>query len=108
MGMPEGVVNVSLRSAGVADLVLVSDMEAGKSKMEIRKELLARQARQTQYNHFHNLRALRNEVTAKKRKSRATATARPMSQRATSRVQARKAALNQPSARTAKTAAMAS
>jgi len=48
MGMPEGVVNFFLRSAGVADLVLVSDMEAGKSKMEIRKGLLARQARQTQ------------------------------------------------------------
>src|SRR6267378_3357554 len=56
----------------------------------------------------YNFRALRNEVTAKNTNKRATATARPMSQRATSRVQARSAALSQPSARTAKTAPMAS
>ncbi len=41
MGRPESVVNLSLRSAGVADLVLVSAMETGKSKMEIRKEFSA-------------------------------------------------------------------
>ena len=75
--------------------------------MEIRKECSARRA-QRRRNHDHNLRALRKEVTAKNKNSRATATASPMSQRATSRVQARNAALSQPSARTAKTAAMAS
>src|SRR6266704_2090512 len=74
---------------------------------KVRKELFAKQA-QVLRSHRHNLRALRKEVTAKNRNNRAVATAMLMSQRATSRVQARSAALSQPSARTAKTAAMAS
>src|SRR6266699_3499322 len=57
---------------------------------------------------IHGLRARRNEVTAKNTNNRATATAMAMSQRATSRVQARSAAFSQPSARTAKTAPVTS
>src|SRR5438132_13347269 len=78
-GRPESVVNLSWRSAG---LVLASDMEVGKSKMEVRKGLSARRVERRR-KHGHNLRALRKEVTEKNRNSRATATARPMSQRAT-------------------------
>jgi hypothetical protein len=36
MGMPESVVNFSLRSAGVANLVLLSGMGVEKSKLENR------------------------------------------------------------------------
>src|SRR6266478_5355237 len=57
---------------------------------------------------LYNFRALHNEVTAKNANTRATATATPTSQRAASRVHARKAAFSQPNARTAKTAAMSS
>jgi hypothetical protein len=49
-------------------------------------------------------RARRNELTAKKTNTSATATETAMSQYATSRVQARKAELNQPNARIAKIA----
>src|SRR6266513_5957263 len=102
--MPERVVNLSLRSAGGADLAVVSDIFGARwveAVMGLRQNRPAGSGR-------YNLLALRNEVMAKNRNNRATATAMPMSQRATSRVQARRAALSQPSARTAKTAPMAS
>src|SRR6266550_2696288 len=102
--MPETVVNLSLRSAGVADLALVSDIfgcSMGGGRDWTTPKPPERVGR-------YNLLALRNDVMAKNRNNRATATAMPMSQRATSRVQARSAALSQPSARTAKTAPMAS
>ena len=50
----------------------------------------------------YSLRARRNELTAKKKNKKAKATAVAMSQRATSRVQERRARLSQASARTAK------
>src|SRR5882762_6050468 len=101
--MPERVVNLSLRSAGIADLVLLSDI-FGARWFEAAIGLRQNRPGPGRYS----LLALRNDVMAKNRNNRATATAMPMSQRATSRVQARRAALSQPSARTAKTAPMAS
>src|SRR5258708_2125845 len=101
--MPESVVNFSLRSRGEANLAFVLAILGSKcdsAKADGQAPPL--------HHKNHNLRALRNEVRAKNTNNRATATAIPMSQPATSRVQARKAALSQPSARTAKNAAMTS
>src|SRR5260370_2332867 len=110
--MPERVVNLSLRSGGAADLALVSDM-ARPQLFDSRAAHVARsraEARPLQnlLNEDYSFRARRKDVTAKNRNNRATATAMPMSQRATSRVQARSAALRQPRSRTAKTPATAS
>src|SRR6267378_6417732 len=64
IGRPESVANLCLRSAGAACLVLVSDMEAGKPKREIRKEFSARRV-QRRRTHGHNLRALRKKSQRK-------------------------------------------
>src|SRR5216684_8323467 len=105
MGRPERVANFSLRSGGLVVLVLVSDMDV-RNSLQIYGLLLYKKA--VLKPGPYNFRALRNDVTAKNTNKRATATAMPMSQRATSRVQARRAAFSQPNARTAKTAAMTS
>jgi hypothetical protein len=97
MGIPERVVNLSFRSTVAADLAFSSDMDVRNSIFAAIYGLL-----------LYSFLALRKEVTAKNRNKRATATARTISQRATSRVQARRAELSQPRARTAKTAPVAS
>src|SRR5216684_1472354 len=105
MGRPERVANFSLRSGGLVVLVLVSDIDV-RNSLQIYGLLLYKKAvlKPSPYN----FRALRNDVTAKNTNKRATATAMPMSHGATSRVQARRAELNQPRASTAKTAPVAS
>ena len=66
--------------------------------------------RQTQPRHrgYYNFRDFRNEVTAKNKNKKATAKTSPMSQSATSRVQARSAELSHASARMAKIAPVTS
>src|SRR5580698_7677744 len=95
MGRPERVVKCSLRSAG--GLVLVSDIFASislanKNETKARAGTACRAPTGIDYN----LRARRNELSAKKKNNRAkaTATAEAMSQWATSRVHEHRAALS--------------
>jgi hypothetical protein len=110
MGRPEMVVKRALRSA---DLVFVSDMVfSNNGRSPFRQESESRidyaqgkQAPPEKDSKFgYSLRARRNDVTAKNAKRAATTRAMAMSQWATSRVQARKAALSQPKANMAKAA----
>src|SRR5271165_551844 len=94
-GRPESVVKCSLRSAG--GFVFVLDIFASiiswgnKNKATERAGTVCRAPTGIDYN----LRARRNELSAKKKNTRAKATAVAMSQSDTSRVQERRAAFSQ-------------